>query len=94
MPSRVDDVWSRSSDEEALEMTAAAGARGGHLRGHVHRRERGGARRLAERLGPDAVMVTLAADSGFKYMSVAPLRDVVGPKTRDPPEARPRGAGR
>jgi cysteine synthase A len=31
-----------------------------------------GAHRLAERLGPDAVIVTLAVDSGFKYMSVAP----------------------
>ena len=31
-----------------------------------------GAHRLAERLGPDAVIVTLAADTGFKYMSVAP----------------------
>jgi cysteine synthase len=28
--------------------------------------------RLAKRLGPDAVIVTLAVDSGFKYMSVAP----------------------
>jgi cysteine synthase len=27
---------------------------------------------LAERLGPDAVIVTLAADTGFKYMSVPP----------------------
>jgi cysteine synthase len=26
-----------------------------------------GAHRLAERLGPDAVIVTLAVDSGFKY---------------------------
>jgi cysteine synthase A len=31
-----------------------------------------GAHRLAERLGPGAVIVTLAVDSGFKYMSVAP----------------------
>jgi cysteine synthase A len=31
-----------------------------------------GAHRLAERLGPDAVIVTLAVDSGFKYLSVAP----------------------
>jgi cysteine synthase len=26
--------------------------------------------RLAARIGPDAVIVTLAVDSGFKYMSV------------------------
>jgi len=31
-----------------------------------------GAHRLAERLGPQAVIVTLAVDSGFKYMSVPP----------------------
>jgi cysteine synthase A len=31
-----------------------------------------GAHRLAERLGRDAVIVTLAADTGFKYLSVAP----------------------
>jgi len=30
-----------------------------------------GALRLAERLGPDAVVVTLAVDTGFKYGSVA-----------------------
>jgi cysteine synthase A len=31
-----------------------------------------GARRLAEQLGSDAVVVTLAVDSGFKYMTGAP----------------------
>ncbi len=31
-----------------------------------------GARRLAEMLGPDAVVVTLAVDSGFKYMADRP----------------------
>jgi cysteine synthase len=35
-----------------------------------------GAHRLAERLGPDAVIVTLAVDTGFKYMSVSPLTDL------------------
>jgi cysteine synthase A len=35
-----------------------------------------GAHRLAERLGPQAVIVTLAVDSGFKYMSVAPYADM------------------
>ena len=30
------------------------------------------AHRLAERLGPDAVIVTPAVDTGFKYMSVSP----------------------
>ena len=32
-----------------------------------------GAHRLAERLGPDAVIVTLAVDTAFKYMTVDPL---------------------
>jgi cysteine synthase A len=35
-----------------------------------------GAHRLAERLGPDAVIVTLAVDTGFKYLSVSPYADV------------------
>ena len=35
-----------------------------------------GAHRLAERLGPDAVIVTLAIDTGFKYMSVSPFADM------------------
>jgi cysteine synthase A len=32
-----------------------------------------GSLRLAERLGPNAVVVTLAVDSGFKYMSGPPF---------------------
>jgi cysteine synthase len=35
-----------------------------------------GAHRLAERLGPKAVIVTLAVDSGFKYMSVDPFAEL------------------
>jgi cysteine synthase len=35
-----------------------------------------GAHRLAERLGPDAVIVTLAVDTAFKYLSVNPLADL------------------
>ena len=35
-----------------------------------------GAHRLANRLGPEAVVVTLAVDTGFKYMSVAPYVDI------------------
>ena len=35
-----------------------------------------GAHRLAERLGPDAVIVTLAVDTGFKYLSVSPFADM------------------
>jgi cysteine synthase A len=35
-----------------------------------------GAHRLAERLGRDAVIVTLAVDTAFKYLSVSPLADL------------------
>jgi cysteine synthase A len=35
-----------------------------------------GAHRLADELGPDAVIVTLAVDTAFKYLSVAPLADL------------------
>jgi cysteine synthase A len=35
-----------------------------------------GARRLAERLGPEAVVVTLAVDSGFKYMTGEPYANL------------------
>ena len=35
-----------------------------------------GAHRLAKRLGPEAVIVMLAVDSGFKYMSVPPYADL------------------
>src|SRR5919202_428303 len=35
-----------------------------------------GAHRLAETLGPDAVIVSLAVDTGFKYMSVSPYADL------------------
>jgi len=34
-----------------------------------------GAHRLAERLGPEAVIVTIAVDTAFKYLSVSPLAD-------------------
>jgi cysteine synthase len=35
-----------------------------------------GALRIAERLGPEAVVVTLAVDTAFKYMSVSPFADL------------------
>jgi cysteine synthase A len=35
-----------------------------------------GAHRLAERLGSDAVIVTLAVDTGFKYGSVSPYYEL------------------
>jgi cysteine synthase len=35
-----------------------------------------GAHRLSERLGPDAVIITLAVDAAFKYMTVSPFADL------------------
>ncbi len=35
-----------------------------------------GSLQLAERLGPEAVIVALAVDSGFKYMGVPPYSGV------------------
>jgi cysteine synthase A len=59
-------------DEEAVEMTARLAREEGILAGISTGANVVGAHRLAERLGPDAVIVTLAVDSGFKYLSVAP----------------------
>lgn len=59
-------------DGEALEMTRRLAREDGVFAGaNVV-----GAHRLAERLGEDAVIVTLAVDTGFKYMSVSPFSDL------------------
>jgi cysteine synthase len=59
-------------DGEALEMTLRLAQEEGIFAGISTGANVVGARRLAERLGPAAVIVTLAVDSGFKYMSVPP----------------------
>jgi cysteine synthase A len=59
-------------DEEALAMTLRLAQEEGIFGGISTGANIVGAHRLAERLGPDAVIVTLAVDSGFKYMSVPP----------------------
>jgi cysteine synthase A len=68
---RVDDVWT-IEDGEAIEMTARLAREDGIFAGVSTGANVVGALRLAEELGPDAVVVTLAVDSGFKYMTVAP----------------------
>jgi len=68
---RVDDVWT-IEDGEAIEMTRRLAQEEGIFAGVSSGANVVGARRLAEELGPDAVVVTLAVDSGFKYMSSAP----------------------
>jgi cysteine synthase A len=63
-------------DEEALAMTLRLSREEGIFAGISTGANVVGAHRLAERLGPDAVVVTLAVDSGFKYMSVSPFADL------------------
>jgi cysteine synthase len=63
-------------DDEAVEMTLRLSREEGIFAGISTGANVVGAHRLAERLGPGAVIVTLAVDSGFKYMSVAPYHDL------------------
>jgi cysteine synthase A len=70
-PERVDHI-EPIDDEEALEMTVRLSQEDGIFAGISTGANVVGAHRLAERLGPQAVIVTLAVDSGFKYMSVPP----------------------
>jgi len=70
-PARVDHL-DTIEDGEALEMTLRLAHEEGIFAGISTGANVVGAHRLAERLGPDAVVVTLAVDSGFKYMTAAP----------------------
>jgi cysteine synthase len=70
-PARVDHL-EPIEDDAAVEMTARLAREDGIFAGISTGANVVGAHRLAERLGPDAVIVSLAVDSGFKYMSVAP----------------------
>jgi cysteine synthase A len=74
-PERVDHL-EPIGDEEALAMTARLSREEGIFAGISTGANVVGAHRLAERLGPDAVIVTLAVDSAFKYMSVAPFAEL------------------
>jgi len=62
-------------DDEALEMTRRLALEEGVFAGISTGANVVGAHRLSERLGPHAVIVTLAVDTGFKYMSVSPSAD-------------------
>jgi cysteine synthase len=70
-PERVDDLWT-IEDAEAVEMTRRLAEEEGIFARISSGANVVGARRLADQLGPDAVVVTLAVDSGFKYMTTAP----------------------
>jgi len=69
--SKVDHV-EPIEDEAAVEMTLRLAREDGVFAGISTGANVVGAHRLAERLGPDSVIVSLAADTGFKYMSVSP----------------------
>jgi cysteine synthase A len=73
-PTKVDHV-EPIEDDEALEMTRRLAKDEGVFAGISTGANVVGAHRLAETLGPDAVIVTLAVDTGFKYMSVSPYGD-------------------
>jgi cysteine synthase A len=75
-PEKVDHV-EPIGDDEAMEMTLRLAREEGIFAGISTGANVVGAHRLAERLGPDAVIVTLAVDSGFKYLSVSPFADLV-----------------
>ena len=72
---RVDHV-EPIGDDEAVEMTRRLAQEDGVFAGISTGANVVGAHRLAERLGPDAVIVTLAVDTGFKYLSVSPYAEL------------------
>ena len=73
-PEKVDAIEA-IADDDALEMTRRLASDEGIFAGISTGANVVGAHRLAERLGPDAVIATLAVDTGFKYMSVPPYAD-------------------
>jgi cysteine synthase len=74
-PAKVDYI-DAIGDEEALDMMLRLSREDGIFAGISTGANVVGAHRLAERLGPDAVIVTLAVDTAFKYLSVSPLSDM------------------
>ncbi len=74
-PERVDHL-EPIGNGEAVEMTLRLSHEEGIFAGISTGANVVGAHRLAERLGPDAVIVTLTVDTGFKYMSVSPFADL------------------
>jgi cysteine synthase A len=68
---RVDDIWTIENDE-AVAMTLRLAREEGIFAGISTGANVVGSLRLAEELPPGSVVVTLAADSGFKYMGGPP----------------------
>ena len=73
-PEKVDHVEA-TEDDEAIDMTVRLAREEGIFAGISTGANVVGAHRLADRLGPEAVIVTLAVDTGFKYLSVRPFGD-------------------
>jgi cysteine synthase len=71
---RVDEVRT-IEDDDAVEMTRRLAQEEGIFAGVSTGANVVAARRLAEELGSDSVVVTLAVDSGFKYMTGAPYAE-------------------
>ena len=63
-------------DDDALEMMLRLACDEGIFAGISTGANVVGAHRLAQRLGPDTVIVTPAVDTAFKYMSLSPLSDL------------------
>jgi len=74
-PDRVDAVEA-IEDDEAIAMTHRLAQEEGIFAGVSTGANVVGALRLSERLGPDAVIVTTAVDSGFKYLTVSPYAEI------------------
>jgi cysteine synthase len=68
---RVDDIWT-IEDDEAIAMTLRLAREEGIFAGVSTGANVVGSLRLAEELPPGSVVVTLAVDSGFKYMGGPP----------------------
>jgi cysteine synthase len=73
-PAKVDHL-EPIEDDAAIAMTERLAREEGILAGISTGANVVGAHRLAERLGSAAVIVTLAVDTGFKYLSVRPYVD-------------------
>jgi cysteine synthase A len=74
-PSKVDQIEA-IEDGAAFEMMLRLAREDGIFAGISTGANVVGAHRLAERLGSGAVIITLAVDTAFKYLSVTPLIDL------------------
>ena len=72
---RVDDIWT-IEDDDAIAMTLRLAREEGIFAGVSTGANVVGSLRLAEELPPGSVVVTLAVDSGFKYMGGPPYAGV------------------